>query len=337
MSTRTENRSPIRYRAAGVTALNFGRILVILVGVPLLLSKVVGWPFPTVLPSFSTFKTTWTTRDYDPKILLKAVSIVVWISWALALTSVILQVWGQVRSARVPRPKFIPKRLFAATNRWVSGISFGSNNKIARSRTAPLPIPNFDRSVKLQTDLPSAQDHLQAPIVERRSSRSEESDGIWTGQFLHATADQTLFEVAEQIWGSEASKNYPALLAENREVIGNADNLLIEGTVLRIPGAGGVVNDRRRAEPSSESFARPVPPPAADSSEVILNETQPTDPVLSKHNERVTRAMLRSFREEKKSAKSETPVAMKPAEPSPEPLSTPSVPSSPATLVYKGD
>jgi hypothetical protein len=86
--------------AKGVAAL---AVLAALVGgVPWALWHYVGWPLPHGVPSWSGLQSALTTRGIPETVLLKALACVVWLAWALLVTSVVAEVPATVRG-RVPR------------------------------------------------------------------------------------------------------------------------------------------------------------------------------------------------------------------------------------------
>lgn len=81
--------------AKGFSALVLLTALV--VGVPWALWHYVGWPLPHGLPSWSGFTTALDQHGIPDQVLLKALACVVWISWAILATSLLVEVPAAVR------------------------------------------------------------------------------------------------------------------------------------------------------------------------------------------------------------------------------------------------
>ena len=87
--------------AKGLSA--FILLAVLLVAVPWALWHYVGWPLPHGLPSWSQFTTALNQHGIPDQVLLKALACVVWISWAILATSVLVEVPAAVRGRAARR------------------------------------------------------------------------------------------------------------------------------------------------------------------------------------------------------------------------------------------
>jgi DNA-binding SARP family transcriptional activator len=243
-------RQPSRFVAALNTLIRMVWLIALLTVIPVVLVKAVGWPLPTVMPSLGTVLDSIQAGDYDPAILVKVVAVVVWVAWAMLLVSVVVQAWAQIRQVDVVCPRFVSKRLFSATGRWVSGVTVAAS------------------SIVMQTGVASA-----APLATMITQQQPLTVGnhVTTGvarfavdtvavQRYQTPAEMTLFEVAEHFWGSQASVRYPELLAANKGAI-DPDDLIPAGTTLTIPtdaADSSEDDDWRSADDPSESVQRPV-------------------------------------------------------------------------------
>ena len=134
----------------GVTALLL--LAGLLIGIPAALVAVVGWPLPTELPDWTSFERVLTTGQLDTGTLVKALAVVVWVSWAQLASSAIAEAVAIVRGRRMPRiPSARPLRLAAANLVTTAALLFGTAGRLADAAVLPPP----DIQVALATGPPS--------------------------------------------------------------------------------------------------------------------------------------------------------------------------------------
>ena len=80
----------------------------LLTGVPLLLFIGVGWPLPQGFPSGSEISTVIKTGAISPSLILKPISLVVWMLWLQMLVGVGIELWAHFRGRVAPRVVLIP-------------------------------------------------------------------------------------------------------------------------------------------------------------------------------------------------------------------------------------
>ena len=80
----------------------------VLAGVPLLLIFGVGWPLPDEIPSGSEALTALKTGAFSPSLILKPISVVVWVLWLQMLSGVGIELWAHFQGRVAPRVSFIP-------------------------------------------------------------------------------------------------------------------------------------------------------------------------------------------------------------------------------------
>lgn len=80
----------------------------LLVGVPLLLILGVGWPLPQGTQSGSEVLTALKTGAIPPSLILKPISLVVWVLWLQMLAGVGVELWAHFHGRVAPRVSFIP-------------------------------------------------------------------------------------------------------------------------------------------------------------------------------------------------------------------------------------
>ena len=79
-----------------------------LAGVPILLFVGVGWPLPQGLPSGSEVSTAIKTGAISPSLVLKPISLVVWVLWLQMLAGMGIELWAHLRGRVAPRVALIP-------------------------------------------------------------------------------------------------------------------------------------------------------------------------------------------------------------------------------------
>ena len=80
----------------------------LLIGVPILLMVGVGWPLPKGIPSASDVFDAIQTGAIPPSLILKPISLVVWVLWVQLLAGVGIEVWAHLCGRVAPRVAFIP-------------------------------------------------------------------------------------------------------------------------------------------------------------------------------------------------------------------------------------
>ena len=73
-------------------------LIVLLIGVPLALAHFVGWPLPRHLPDYDAVLTSVQRTGVRDDSVVKALSIVVWLTWARLAVGVVVEAIGLARS-----------------------------------------------------------------------------------------------------------------------------------------------------------------------------------------------------------------------------------------------
>ena len=68
----------------------------------------VGWPLPQGIPSGSEVSTAIKTGAIQPTLILKSISIVVWVLWLQMLAGVGIELWAHFHGRVAPRVAFMP-------------------------------------------------------------------------------------------------------------------------------------------------------------------------------------------------------------------------------------
>ena len=76
------------------------RIVVLIVGVPILLARLVGWPLPRDVPTYATIKLNWDLGHVPDRLITGTIAFVIWVLWAMFVVSVAVQIIGRVQIGR---------------------------------------------------------------------------------------------------------------------------------------------------------------------------------------------------------------------------------------------
>ncbi|KAB8161374.1 hypothetical protein FH609_027280 [Streptomyces sp. 3MP-14] len=85
-------------------------LLCLVVGVPLALASVIGWPLPRTAPSVEML-----TEEIDVGTFVRVLAVLVWVAWAQFTACVLVEVWAAVSGVGIPRrvPGAGPSQLLA--------------------------------------------------------------------------------------------------------------------------------------------------------------------------------------------------------------------------------
>jgi hypothetical protein len=95
--------SPSRPRDAATGLLATAALLAIVVGVPVALVKLVGWPLPVEVPAAGAVGAALRYGHIAPGTLLKALAVVVWVLWLLLTLGIGLELLALARGTVAPR------------------------------------------------------------------------------------------------------------------------------------------------------------------------------------------------------------------------------------------
>lgn len=112
----------------------------LIVGVPLLLAFMVGWPLPTSLPAFSSFEQA-SQLGISDQVVVNTLAVVAWIAWAQLAFALVAEGVAVVRGRQAIRLPVLPAFQVTAT-RLVAGIlMMASTVQPAHAAEPPPPIP----------------------------------------------------------------------------------------------------------------------------------------------------------------------------------------------------
>lgn len=238
----------------------------LLVGVPIGLAVLIGWPLPTSVPDWETLSRAMNTGITDA-FIVNALAVIAWLAWAQLTLAFLVEAIGAVRG-RPPRDLPLAPGLQAAAARLVAGIvMLVAPLQPARAVAAPahpvavvapievaesvidLRIPAS--TVNLTPPQPSASSAPGAsvPGTASRTVTVERHDSYW------AIAERELGDGLR--WREVQALNVGRTMTDGH-VIGIGDELLRAGWILDLPADG----------PTGAEAVEPAPLPTA--SEVVV-------------------------------------------------------------------
>lgn len=245
-----------------------GVLLGIVIGLPLLLWLLIGWPLPEALPTWTEFSAAVKQNGVPDAALLDAIAVICWLLWATFTVSLVAEAIAATRGRVVRRVVLLsPVQLLAAALVSTLVVSFASNGKPApvipidsyvvamqpASLVAPAPTTEAPEVVLADTSSPT----LISYTVVRR-------DTLWGISQRHL-GDPTRWK---EIYSLNKDKPQP----DGRSLT-DAD-MIRPGWILQLPSdASGIV-----------SQAAPVVVP----SPVVEVPTVPPTPTISVENPNTT-------------------------------------------------
>ncbi|MEZ5219683.1 MAG: hypothetical protein R2715_24580, partial [Ilumatobacteraceae bacterium] len=165
--------------------------LVLLIGVPVGLATLVGWPLPTSIPDGAAFSEAL-NRGITDEFIVKALAVVAWLAWAQLALALVVEAVAAVRN-RPSRELPLAPGLQVAAARLVAGIvmllsPLQPARAVAAEPERPVPVVQPIESAEPVIDLRSAaampsavaEPHLVAvPQSAGRTVTVERHDSYW--------------------------------------------------------------------------------------------------------------------------------------------------------------
>lgn len=246
---------PTRDRLNGLAAIV--AIALLVVGVPLLLTRIAGWPFPGSIPDAGRVRRGITQGDIPAEVVVNVIAVVVWLIWAQMLWALIWEVavnLPRVTNGRRTRPApLVPAPVGNGIGRLVAlvlAIGTVAASNPATAIALPTSSTRFATSPPVEAVSPATSPQRSTPALAVESPR-------WTVQ----RAD-SLWRIAEVALGD--GERVGEILEHNRW-LGSARHLKA-GHVLVLPSDAAVPDDRQPAPPS------PLPATAPAASVEVVDD-----------------------------------------------------------------
>jgi DNA-binding SARP family transcriptional activator len=262
--------STTRRLASGM--LSLVGLLALLVGVPLALAAIVGWPLPHAWPSWAQLRTLFETAGIPDVVLVDALAVVCWIAWLDFAVATIVEIVSLLAGYPAPRLRVVrPWQPLAA--RMITSIVLATSMMGGRAQPSASP----------------HQSALAAVLAERRAMATAAGPveptapaAVRTARNATPTAPMMPYRVkhGDTLWGISGSHlgnpgRWPAIWRRNH---GRAEpdhrlftdpNLIIPGWTLDVPSTE---SNGQRTSPTPSAPARPPArseppssPPSSDS------------------------------------------------------------------------
>ena len=210
-------------------------LFALLVGVPMLLALVAGWPLPRRAPDWSRISTAVQQGDIPGEAVIKVLAVLVWIAWAQLAWAIVWELVVNVpRSNRgqlaQPAP-LVPAGVGRGIGRLVAlalsiGITLASTPTPSLARPAPA-VAMASRAPSASTIVLGASGPDNATTVEQvRSWRVADSDSLWDIAVVALGDGSRSSEIIDLNWQLRSPRDVRA------------------GQVLRLPADAAVPADR---------------------------------------------------------------------------------------------
>ncbi|MBL8778304.1 MAG: LysM peptidoglycan-binding domain-containing protein [Acidimicrobiales bacterium] len=239
--------------------------LALIVGVPLLLATLVGWPLPTSIPTLHALEEAAQSGISD-QVVVNTLAVIAWIAWPQLALALVTEAVGVARGRQAIHLPVLPAFQVTAT-RLVAGIlMMASTVQPARAVAEPTPIPvpaevaaATPESIPDSPD-PSSYGHTPtlhgrpsdpapaAPAADHPTVTVQRHDSYW------AIAERTLGDGLR--WNEILDLNVGRTLPDGT-TISAGDDTLHSGWVLVLPGDATI-------EPAASPSGGPAPATAEE-------------------------------------------------------------------------
>ncbi len=232
-------------------------LLALVVGVPVLLARAVGWPLPTRLPRLEQLRDTLAGSTVDDGTIVKALALVCWVAWMQAVASAFVEASAWVRGT-VSRPVPLGGLVQPAVRRLVVSVAI----VLAGFRSAPSAPPPPATVAPVSAAFIESSSRVDfadaAPILEAAPQVAAQPAGTVT-----VRARDSLWRLAErhlgdgmrwrELWDLNRNRTFP----DGRTF--RNPNLIRPGWTLTCPPDAVGVDPAPAAAPAAGTSAAPMP------------------------------------------------------------------------------
>lgn len=257
----------------GITSL--AATLFLLVGVPVLLATLVGWPLPTSLPSIDSLESAARTGVSD-QVVVNTLAVIAWLAWAQLALALVVEVFAVARGRQAIRLPVIPGFQITAARLVAGVLMIASTVQPVRAHAAaPQPIPvvaeaTVDATVPTHPPFLNSVDGPQIQLIGHVDDTPAPTPGtghptvtVQRHDSYWAIAERTLGDGFR--WQEILDLNAGRVLPDG-SVITAGDDTLHTGWVLLLP------TDATGEPASPDSVADPGQPTsvATDQSSIVV-------------------------------------------------------------------
>ena len=215
-------------------------LLVLVVGVPILLIRIAGWPLPTSVPSWSRVSTAVQQGDIPGDVVIKVIAVGVWLIWAQWVWAIAWELAVNVprstKGQRPVKPPLVPSGVGSLAGRFVAVL-------LSIGLTAAIPSPVIALSAPVATLNIAAQNSMTMPTQRAAYSTSMAAAPSW-----QVADGDSVWAIAEHALG-DGSRS--AEILELNPTLRSVRNLRA-GQTLALPADAIVHVDRQPVQVASE-------------------------------------------------------------------------------------
>jgi LysM domain len=213
----------------------------LIVGLPVLLVRLVGWPLPHEVPLIADIQRAYQMRYIPDRFVIGSLACAGWICWATITCSALAAGFAHARSIEFHKPTLVPSFVQGLVGRWITAATLlvALTTRPATAATPPAktvisqPMPNTVPTSPFVTRA-TTPPPLQPPSTS--SSQPSRAGSLTTTRSYVAGSHETYWEVAEKTLGS--GERWREILNAN-PTLGQVD-LVPAGFTLNVPNDHGV-------------------------------------------------------------------------------------------------
>lgn len=219
-------------------------LLTLVVGVPVLLISIAGWPLPTAVPSWSRISTAVQQGDIPADVVIKVIAVCLWLVWFQFVWAIAWEFAVNVpRSSdgrRPVKPPLVPSGVSSLAGRFVAVL-------LSIGLTAAVPTPVIALSSPVAT-LHAVAHHSMPLSAQRAANPTPVASTAW-----RVADGDSVWAIAEYALG-DGSRS--AEILELNPTLRSARNLRT-GQTLVLPADAIIPSDRQPPEAAVEVAADP--------------------------------------------------------------------------------
>ena len=229
--------SPTRPGRIGAAISALIQAVLLIVGLPLLLVRGVGWPLPHHTPQWVDVQRAYQLRYLPDRFVIGALACAGWICWTMIVASLIHGAVAHIRATNYRRPRLVLPGVHGLVGRWISAATLTVTLLARPAGAAPVPArAAVAQSVPVDTIPAGPAHHPRAtvPTVVR-----VEPVGGSTSRTIVTGEHQTYWDIAESTLGD--GQRWREILNANPN-LGMVD-LVPAGITLNIPATHQTAGD----------------------------------------------------------------------------------------------
>lgn len=219
-------------------------LLLVIVGVPVLLVRLVGWPGPDHLPTFGELRRQVVQRDFGTSFIIGLLAVVGWVLWIQVVWATLWELIVNLRRVRVNvRPRSAPL-VMAPVGRVVASAVMSVMTLFVPAQSAGIALAagplQVSHAAVVATHVDGAETTVASPHVVRADPDPDRASTLDARPTWTVRTGDTLWDIAEQTLGD--GSRVDDIMTLNPQV--QSASLLYPGVSLELPEDAVVPNDR---------------------------------------------------------------------------------------------